>query len=81
MTFQEVMNKLQELCKKESAGENYQGAVNKGVNDILTKARTSMTDANFLEVQREILCIHHALAEVLCGLGYHTPGNDPGKPN
>ena len=76
------MNELQELCKKEAAGEITKSQSTEKTNDILMEARASMMDEDFLKVQREVLVIHHALAEALTGFGYHIPGNDPyGSPS
>jgi hypothetical protein len=77
----DVINELMQLCKKEVTGEITKAKSTEEANNILMKARASMTDEDFLEVQREILAIRHALAEVLSEHVYHTPGNDPGKPN
>lgn len=70
------MNELQELCKKEAAGEITKSQSTEKTNDILMEARASMTDEDFLKVQREVLAMHHALAEALSGDGYHISGND-----
>jgi hypothetical protein len=61
----DVMNELQELCKRYAADEITKAQAEEKANDILMKARASMTDEDFLEVQREILARGLTPGEVL----------------
>jgi hypothetical protein len=75
------MNELIELSKKEAAGEITKAQFLEQSNDILIQARIWMTDEQFLNIQRDVLVLHHLLAKELSGHGYLIPGNDPDKPN
>lgn len=81
MTPKDVINKLLDLNKKGVAGEITTAQFAEDANDILTKARMALSDEEFLDVQRDILAVHHLLAEYLSQHGRKVPGNDPQNAN
>ena len=81
MTPKDVINKLLDLNKKGVAGNITAAQFADEADDILTKARITLTDKEFLEVQRDILAVHYLLAKYLSEHGRNVPGNDPQKAN
>lgn len=59
MTPNDVINKLLDINMKGAAGKITKAQFADDADDILTKARIALTDEEFLEVQRDILIIHH----------------------
>jgi hypothetical protein len=81
VTPNEVLNQLLEVNKKQVGGEISKAQFDEEAMEILERARISMTDDEFLEIQRDILVLHHLLAQNISAHGSHVPGNDPQKPN
>lgn len=76
-----MINKLLDLNKKGAAGKITPAQFADEAEDILTKAKIALTDKEFLAVERDILTVHHLLAQYLSQHGRNVPGNDPQKAN
>jgi len=75
------MRQILLLANKVADGEVTESEANEFVEDLLLSARRSMTEDEFMEIQRGALAWHHLLTEQLPEDGYQVPGNNPRRPN
>ena len=76
-----MFENLAMLTLRQTAREISEAEAMEEMKDMLERARLSMTDEQFTEIQRRALIEHHVLAKELTAVGYTIPGNDPHRPN